>query len=77
MKIKLSFVGYLELKGVKNGDVLELDEGTTVADLLTQHNIRKEHQRHIIPIVNAEENRLSYTLQEADELTLFLPVGGG
>ena len=77
MKIKLSFVGYLEFKDVKSGDELELEAGTSVADLLTAHNVQKTHQRHIIPIVNGEEDRLSYVLQDRDELTLFLPVGGG
>ncbi len=77
MNIKLSFVGYLELKGVTSGERIQVVEPISVADLLTGYKISKKHQRHIIPIVNGEEERLSYVLQEDDELTLFLPVGGG
>jgi sulfur carrier protein ThiS len=77
MKITIFFTGHLDLKGIRDGQQLILEPDLTVADLLTGCNIRQEHQRFIIPIVNGQERRLSYQLKENDELRLFLPVGGG
>jgi sulfur carrier protein ThiS len=77
MEITVSFVGYLELPDVENNSRVTLEEGTTVAAFLTAKGMSRRHQRHIIPIVNEEEQRLSYTLQDRDRLMLFLPVGGG
>ncbi len=48
-----------------------------VADVLTRFNVKQEHQRFITPAVNGEAQRLSCELQNQDDLTLFLPVGGG
>ncbi len=77
MNIHLSYVGYLELEGVESGQMISIAEHASVAMVLTRYHISNQHQRHIIPIVNGEEQRLSYVLQEGDKLTLFLPVGGG
>lgn len=77
MEITVSFVGYLELPDIENNSRVILEEGTTVAAFLTEKGMSRRHQRHIIPIINEEEMRLSYTLQDGDRLMLFLPVGGG
>ncbi len=77
MKISITFVAILKIEGVKNGSHLEIEQDTSIDDLLTKYNISKEHQRYIIPFVNREQKKISYVLQENDALKLFLPVGGG
>ncbi len=77
MKISITFPATLKIEGVKNGSHLEIEQETSIEDLLTKYNISKEHQRYIIPFVNREQKKISYVLQENDALKLFLPVGGG
>jgi len=77
MKIKLSYVGYLKLDGVKSGDLVYVEDGSTVADVMTQFSIPKHQQRFITPFVNDEESKLGQELKDQDELTLVIQVGGG
>lgn len=77
MQIKVSFVGYLKVDGVQSGSRIAVDDGTTVADLLAKFRVSPQHQRFVVPVVNGREQRRSYVLQADDELSLFLPVGGG
>mgnify|MGYP003586126928 CR=1 FL=1 len=77
MKITLRLVGHLKLEGVENGDAIDVAEGTTVRTLLDQHRMAPHHQRYVVPIVNGEEQKLSHVLEDGDELSLFLPIGGG
>lgn len=76
-KIKLEFVGYLGIKGVKSGSYIQVEEGTTITDLLTRYGVKEEHQQYIIPWVNGRNLTLSYVLQANDSLYLLLPIGGG
>ena len=77
MKIQLSFVGYLKIEGVKNGDEVEVADGATAADIMTQFGIPQHHQRHITIFVNDEERRSNEPLQEGDQLALIIQIGGG
>ncbi len=77
MKVTLNFVAYLDVRGVSSGDVLDLKEGTTIADLLSQLAIAPEHQEHITPVVSGVSRRRHETLEDGDDLTLLLPVAGG
>jgi sulfur carrier protein ThiS len=77
MRIKLSYVGYLDFKGVRNGAMVEAAEGSTLADLLGKGSIQPHHQRFVRAVVNGEQKPLAQVLREGDEVTLFLPVGGG
>lgn len=77
MQVKLSYVGYLKLPGVKSGSAVEVAEGATVADVLSQYGVAAEQQRHITPFVNGEERRHAAPLADGDELTLVIQIGGG
>ena len=77
MKITLAFPGFLQINTVESGSTVEVEEGSTVVDLLNAFSISADHQQHIIPIVNQEEKRPDYRLQEGDHLFLYIPVGGG
>ncbi|NCC49839.1 MAG: MoaD/ThiS family protein [Spartobacteria bacterium] len=77
MKITLFFTGHFGFDDIKSGDEFELNEGATVADLLTAKGIQKEHQRFVIPFINGVEKRLTVVINDGDEVRLFLPVGGG
>ncbi|MBN1269342.1 MAG: MoaD/ThiS family protein [Kiritimatiellae bacterium] len=77
MKVRLSFVGYLKIDGVASGGTVSVAANTTIADLLTRHNVRPEHQRYITAAVNGEEKKLSHVLKDGDDLALFMPIGGG
>ena len=77
MRIKLSFVGFLDIDGVRSGDVIDAAEGSTVADLLTAHGIKPHHQRFVIAAVNGEKKPAACVLHDGDELLLLLPAGGG
>lgn len=77
MKIKVSYVGFLQLEGIKNNSTIEIDESSTVIDLLNRCNVRENHQRFIVPIVNGKQKALSCVLEPDDDLFLHLPMGGG
>ncbi|UCB45149.1 MAG: MoaD/ThiS family protein [Spirochaetota bacterium] len=77
MKIKVTYVGFLKLEGIKNKSIVEIDEASTVSDLLNRCKVRESHQRFIVPIVNGKQKELSYMLQQDDDLFLHLPMGGG
>jgi sulfur carrier protein ThiS len=77
MRIRLSYVGYLKIDGVENDSDVEVGDDMSLEDFLTQHGVREEHQKFITPMVNGAEKKLSYVLRDGDNLTLFLPVGGG
>ena len=77
MKITVSHVGFLHLKGVKNNSTIEVDDSTTVEALLDRCGVKKEHQRYIVPVVNEKKRDLSYRLKNHDSLFLYLPIGGG
>ena len=77
MKIHIEYAALLELQGAANGAALEVPEGSTPADLLTQFKVRPEHQKFVIPFVNNEKKKLSAKLKDNDRLFLSLPVGGG
>lgn len=78
MKIKLSYTGYLKLVGARNGDIVEVPEGASISDVMTQFGIPAHQQRHLIPFVNGDEQRkLNTSLNDGDELTLVIQIGGG
>jgi sulfur carrier protein ThiS len=77
IKIKLSFTGVIDIKDFSNNSILQINEGSTVGDVLSIIGIRKEHKKYIIAIVNDEKKKAVYVLKNNDHLSLFLPVGGG
>ena len=77
IKVKIFFEGPSVMDGIKSGDELEVESGTTVSDLLRRCDVQEEFQDFIIPFVNDEHAESSYVFKENDECKLFLPVSGG
>ena len=77
MKVKLEFAATLKIGGLQSGTSVYMEEGTTVAGLLTRYRLRPEQQRFIFAVVNGHRAGLRHVLQDKDLLALFLPVGGG
>ena len=77
MQIKLSYVGYLKFEGVQTGDLIEVDDGATISDVLANYKIPPHQQRFLTTFVNEEEQSLRYQLQDGDELMVIIQIGGG
>lgn len=77
MLIKLNYTGYLKFEGVETGTVLEVDEGTTVADLLTGFHVAPDQLRFLRLFVNDEKASPSHVLRDGEELTVIMQIGGG
>ncbi len=55
--------------------VLDYEEGTTVADVIEQLNV--PHKELGIVFLNGKHSELQQTLRDKDILSIFPPVGGG
>ena len=55
--------------------VLDYEEGTTVADVIEQLNV--PHKELGIVFQNGKHSELQQTLRDKDILSIFPPVGGG
>jgi molybdopterin converting factor small subunit len=77
MLIKLNYTGYLKFDGVETGTVLEVEEGSTLGDLLAGFHVAREQQRFLRLFANEEKVDPSYVLEDGDELTVIMQIGGG
>jgi len=78
MEIKLSYVGWLKLEGVKSGSTVQVQDGSTIRQVMSRYKIPDNQQKFITPFVNNEERDPGYVLRDQDELSLqFNPGGGG
>ncbi len=77
MKIKIEFVGYLDIKGVKDNSWINIEEPLSISEFLIVHNINRDNQKYLIATINKKIVPLTYILCDLDELFLHLPVGGG
>ena len=77
MRVTVEFTGLLDIKIVKSGGSVELDEGATVGALLERLGIDERHRKFITPLVNDRKARLSEVLSDGVRVYLLLPVGGG
>ncbi len=77
MKVTLTYNGVVDITKYERGTVLDLPKNSNAIDVMELCEIRKEHQPFIVPFINGEEARAKTELHEGDELSLFLPLGGG
>jgi sulfur carrier protein ThiS len=77
IRISVQFPAIMQLEKLKSGSDVEVPAGTTIEELLTRFQVKKEHFQYISAIVNGEKSSLSHRLQNREELRLVLPVGGG
>jgi sulfur carrier protein ThiS len=74
MQVTVELFSYFRKSGFKGG-ALELDAGATVADLLTQLDIKRPEVGVIV--INGEAGTAKRRLQAGDRVTLIPIIGGG
>lgn len=77
MKVTLNYAAVLKLEKVNSGSTVDLSEGTTVSQLLSDCSIKEEHKRYILVFVDEKKRDLDYVLRDGEELNLYMPIGGG
>jgi molybdopterin converting factor subunit 1 len=81
MRVRVLYFGVLKDVAGQSRAEMELEEGTSVADLLTQHRglamAPGSVWDSIAVAVNQEYARVSDVLKDGDEVALLPPVSGG
>ena len=77
MKIKLSYTGYLKFEGAGSGSTIDVEEGSTVGDVLTGFDVPREQQRFLTLFANAAKVDSRSILSDGDELLDIIQIGGG
>ncbi len=77
IEVRIQFSGTPVFEGLQSGDAVELEEGTTVAELFTRFGVKESFQQYVIPYVNEDPRDLDYVFQDGDVLRPFVPVSGG
>ncbi len=74
MKVKVKLYGDF-LKYGPSESIIDLEDGSTVEDLLKRFNINE--RSYIIILVNLKRSWFEDVLHEGDAVSIFSPVGGG
>jgi sulfur carrier protein ThiS len=77
MNVTLSYTGYLKFDGAKSGSTIEVEDGSSVADLLAGFHIPHEQHRFLTIFVNDEKADSRRMLQDGDQLMVIIQIGGG
>ncbi len=77
IKVVIRCASHNLFEGIEDGDIVALEEGSTVADLLTRLGAEKRFLDYIVPYVNEDPKELGHVLQDGDELRPFVPISGG
>lgn len=77
MKVRLSYTGYLKFDGARSGSHIEVDDGSTVGDVLAGFHVPQEQQRFLRLFANDEGVDPAHVLNEGDELLVIIQIGGG
>ncbi len=77
IRVRVKIVGALAKPLGKDEYELELQDDSRLESLLLEAGYHAGHLRFIIPVVNGAHERLSYVLQNGDNVQLFLPTSGG
>ena len=76
-KVLVDYTGVIISHSGQKQEWVEIEENTTVENLLTKLGYKKEHQKFIIVTINGEKATLESFLIKGMALSLFLPTGGG
>jgi sulfur carrier protein ThiS len=77
VRIHLEYAAVIDLRTLPNNTELDLQKGSTVADVLRLAGVRENQLGYVIPAINGARRRVDTVLQDGDRLSLRLPVGGG
>lgn len=77
IQVRIRCSGHALFEGIEDGDVVRLEAGSTVADLLIRLGVEDRFLDYVVPYVNDDPKEQGYVLQDGDELRPFVPVSGG
>ena len=67
---------YLREYNPSKGAIIVLDKGNTIRDLVEVLNL-PEGEMKLFFVVKGLPRKITYQLEDADEVSIFLPLGGG
>ncbi len=76
MKIHVAFLGFLKLRRLEAGPVIEIPEGSTIKDLYAHLGMADSHQG-MQAFINKDAAWEASRLKEGDEVTIISIVSGG
>lgn len=76
-KIFVEYTGVITSLSGKKQEWVNIEEHTTVEELLTLLGYRHDHHKFIVVTVNGKKASLETILENDVAVTLFLPAGGG
>ncbi|NLX62237.1 MAG: MoaD/ThiS family protein [Tissierellia bacterium] len=74
MKVEVRLFAHLR-QGREKSQIMELDEGTTISDIIKALNIDKDQVA--IMLLNGRDGPETREVKDGDVISLFPPVGGG
>jgi len=77
IKITVNFTGLIDIKKINSGSELTLNNDMNISALLSELGIKEHHKKYLVIMANGKKETLYYNLKNNDEVSLFLPVGGG
>ena len=77
MKIRLSYTGYLKFESAKSGSMIDVEDDSSVGDVLSGFDVPAEQHRFLRLFVNDEKADPGRVLIEGDELMVIIQIGGG
>jgi molybdopterin converting factor small subunit len=75
--VRVKVLGALAKPLGRQDFALELDDGSSLEDLLLEAGYRREHLRSIACAVDGVQARLGHRLSGGEEVSLMLLAGGG
>lgn len=77
MKIRVYAPAFCDYKYIDDNGFMELDEGTTLSQVLKKLNIPLVFRKVLISTVNYQKEKLSYKIKEGDIISIIGPLSGG
>ncbi len=77
IQVRIRFSGPSLFEGVESGDAIEVEDGTTVAELFGRLGVEERFLQYVVPYVGDDPKDLAYVLRDGDELRPYVPVSGG
>jgi len=77
IRVTFRYAEALNLDGIPNDATVELENGTTIRDVLKRSKAATECLEYATPLVNGVLRSRDYALNDGDECDLLLAVCGG
>lgn len=77
MKIEIEFLGPMRRPWPERARPLDVEERSSVSDVLRQVGYTEEETTHLTFSVNGVPARLAQSLTDGDQLSVMLLLGGG